>query len=89
MQKLRPGQSEANDDPSPSGSITLDPASVSMPMVAAEKHPASASAPLDYVKLARTKGTRLIKSVETHKRTYLAVLCGDAGERIELFTVSA
>lgn len=53
----------------------------------ADRHPASAHAPLDYVKLARTKGTKLIKAVETKKRTYLAVLCGEVGERIELFTV--
>lgn len=54
----------------------------------AEIHPASATTPLDYVKLARTKGTRFIRASETTKRTYLAVLCGEAGERIELFTVS-
>lgn len=54
----------------------------------AEIHPASATTPLDYVKLARTKGTRFIRASETSRRTYLAVLCGEAGERIELFTVS-
>lgn len=47
------------------------------------------NSPLEYVKLARTKGARLLRAVETKKRTYLAVLCGDEGERIELFTVSA
>ncbi|KAH8914927.1 hypothetical protein BT69DRAFT_1193416, partial [Atractiella rhizophila] len=41
-----------------------------------------------YVKLTRTKGARLIRAVETKKRTYLAVLCGDNGERVELFTGS-
>ena len=45
------------------------------------------NSPLEYVKLARTKGARLLRAVETKKRTYLAVLCGDEGERIELFTV--
>lgn len=43
---------------------------------------------LAYVKLAKTKGARLIRAVETVNRTYLAVLAGEAGERIELFTVS-
>jgi hypothetical protein len=42
---------------------------------------------LEYVKLARTKGSRMMRVAETKKRTYLAVLCGDEGERIELFTV--
>ena len=46
------------------------------------------SAPLECVKLARTKGSRFIRASETKKRTYLAVLCGENGERIELFTVS-
>jgi len=29
-----------------------------------------------------------MRATETKKRTYLAVLCGGEGERIELFTVS-
>ncbi|KAK4699770.1 hypothetical protein P7C70_g6487, partial [Phenoliferia sp. Uapishka_3] len=53
-----------------------------------EAHPANSNSPLEYVKLARTKGARLLRAVETKKRTYLAVLCGDEGERIELFTGS-
>lgn len=53
----------------------------------AETHPASAAAPLEYVKLARTKGARMFKAVETRRKTYLAVLCGDTAERVELFTV--
>lgn len=48
----------------------------------------SISGNLEYVKLARTKGSRFIRASETGKRTYLAVLCGEQGERIELFTVS-
>ena len=44
--------------------------------------------PLDYVKLARTTGSSFIRASETTKRTYLAVLCGEHGEKIELFTVS-
>jgi hypothetical protein len=44
--------------------------------------------PVEYVKLARTRGARLLRAVETKKRTYLAVLCGEEGERIELFTGS-
>ncbi|KPV78340.1 uncharacterized protein RHOBADRAFT_3156, partial [Rhodotorula graminis WP1] len=43
---------------------------------------------LEYVKLARTKGARMLRAVETKKRTYLAVLSGDEAERIELFTGS-
>lgn len=46
------------------------------------------SSPLEYVKLARTKGARYLRAVETKKRTFLAVLVGDQGERIELFTGS-
>ncbi|GAA5923539.1 uncharacterized protein JCM15063_003681 [Sporobolomyces koalae] len=42
--------------------------------------------PSDYFKLAHTRGARLIRAVETDQRTYVAVLCGDEGERIELFT---
>lgn len=52
-----------------------------------DAHPASSASPLEYVKLARTKGARMLRAVETKKRTYLAVLSGEEGERIELFTV--
>jgi len=52
-----------------------------------DAHPASSSSPLEYVKLARTKGARMLRAVETKKRTYLAVLSGEEAERIELFTV--
>jgi len=51
-------------------------------------HPATLGAPLEYVKLARTKGAKLLRAYETRRRTYLAVLCGEASERIELFTGS-
>ncbi|GAA5949973.1 hypothetical protein JCM3765_007755 [Sporobolomyces pararoseus] len=52
-----------------------------------EPHDLSAgSSPLEYVKLARTRGARLFRAVETERKTYLAVLCGEEGERIELFT---
>lgn len=43
---------------------------------------------LEYVKLARTRGSRMMRARETRKKTYLAVLCGDNSERIELFTGS-
>ncbi|SCV71007.1 BQ2448_3769 [Microbotryum intermedium] len=56
--------------------------------VPSDAHPANAASPLDYVKLARTKGARLLRAVETKKWTYLAVLGGDDGDRIELFTGS-
>jgi hypothetical protein len=51
-------------------------------------HPGSNNPMTNYVKLARTKGARLMRAAETKKRTYLAVLCGENGERVELFTVS-
>ncbi|KDE07825.1 hypothetical protein MVLG_01920 [Microbotryum lychnidis-dioicae p1A1 Lamole] len=70
---------------------TLEPPLLKVPQssrVPSDAHPANASSPLDYVKLARTKGARLLRAVETKKRTYLAVLGGDEGDRIELFTGS-
>ena len=56
------------------------------PNIPAETHPANLQNPLEYVKLARTKGARLMKAVESKKRTYLAVLCGEKGDRVELFS---
>ena len=69
------------------GSSSAAPPNATTTQITAETHPASASAPLEYVKLARTKGARMIRAVETRRKTFLAVLCGEAGERIELFTV--
>lgn len=83
------GKEQNDSGPSTSSPPSVDPASVTTPSVKTERHPASATAPLEYVKLARTKGTRFIRTLETPKRTFLAVLCGESGERIELFTVSA
>ncbi|KAG8878807.1 hypothetical protein FRB97_002224 [Tulasnella sp. 331] len=40
---------------------------------------------LEYVKLPGTKGAIAVKAVETAKKSFLAILCGDAGEKIELF----
>ncbi|KAG7450356.1 uncharacterized protein BT62DRAFT_927665 [Guyanagaster necrorhizus] len=40
---------------------------------------------LEYVKLPGTKGALLVKAVETAKKSFLAILCGDNGERVELF----
>ncbi|TDL28405.1 hypothetical protein BD410DRAFT_220669 [Rickenella mellea] len=40
---------------------------------------------LEYVKLPGTKGAVMIKAVETAKKSFLAILCGDAGEKVELF----
>ncbi|KAJ3776950.1 hypothetical protein FB446DRAFT_842068 [Lentinula raphanica] len=40
---------------------------------------------LEYVKLPGTKGSLMIKSVETAKKSFLAILCGDNGEKVELF----
>lgn len=47
-------------------------------------HPAPAPK-LEYVKLPGTKGALMIKSVETAKKSFLAILCGDNGEKVELF----
>ncbi|KAF8912815.1 hypothetical protein CPB84DRAFT_1759576 [Gymnopilus junonius] len=40
---------------------------------------------LEYVKLPGTKGAILVKAVETAKKSFLAILCGDNGEKVELF----
>ncbi|KAG2129917.1 hypothetical protein DEU56DRAFT_741013 [Suillus clintonianus] len=40
---------------------------------------------LDYVKLPGTKGSLIIKAVETPKKSFLAILCGENGEKVELF----
>ncbi|CAK5279987.1 unnamed protein product [Mycena citricolor] len=40
---------------------------------------------LEYVKLPGTKGALTIKSVETPKKSFLAILCGENGEKVELF----
>ncbi|KAL4069543.1 hypothetical protein J3A83DRAFT_4539040 [Scleroderma citrinum] len=40
---------------------------------------------LEYVKLPGTKGTLMIKAVETQKKSFLAILCGENGEKVELF----
>ncbi|KAK2461800.1 hypothetical protein APHAL10511_006263 [Amanita phalloides] len=40
---------------------------------------------LEYVKLPGTKGSLLVKAVETPKKSFLAILCGENGEKVELF----
>ncbi|KAG5654761.1 hypothetical protein H0H81_003769 [Sphagnurus paluster] len=40
---------------------------------------------LEYVKLPGTKGALMVKSVETPKKSFLAILCGENGEKVELF----
>ncbi|KAF5390340.1 hypothetical protein D9757_002783 [Collybiopsis confluens] len=40
---------------------------------------------LEYVKLPGTKGSSMIKAVETAKKSFLAILCGENGEKVELF----
>ncbi|TBU64939.1 hypothetical protein BD310DRAFT_838557 [Dichomitus squalens] len=48
--------------------------------------PPHAPAPkLEYVKLPGTKGAVAVKAVETAKKSFLAILCGDNGEKVELF----
>ncbi|KAK1223818.1 hypothetical protein PQX77_013342 [Marasmius sp. AFHP31] len=43
------------------------------------------AAKLEYVKLPGTKGSLTIKAVETAKKSFLAILCGENGEKVELF----
>ncbi|CEL58022.1 hypothetical protein RSOLAG1IB_02767 [Rhizoctonia solani AG-1 IB] len=46
----------------------------------------TAAAPkLEYIKLPGTKGAIMIKAVETPKKSFLAILCGESGEKVELF----
>ncbi|THH20012.1 hypothetical protein EW146_g1277 [Bondarzewia mesenterica] len=40
---------------------------------------------LEYVKLPGTKCSLMIKAVETNKKSFLAILCGENGEKVELF----
>ncbi|KAF8078464.1 hypothetical protein FPV67DRAFT_56227 [Lyophyllum atratum] len=40
---------------------------------------------LEYVKLPGTKGALMVKAVETAKKSFLAILCGENGEKVELF----
>ncbi|PPQ67350.1 hypothetical protein CVT24_011533 [Panaeolus cyanescens] len=40
---------------------------------------------LEYVKLPGTKGALLVKAVETARKSFLAILCGEHGEKVELF----
>ncbi|CAE6479369.1 unnamed protein product, partial [Rhizoctonia solani] len=46
---------------------------------------ATAAPKLEYIKLPGTKGALMIKAVETPKKSFLAILCGDSGEKVELF----
>ncbi|KIK81031.1 hypothetical protein PAXRUDRAFT_833143 [Paxillus rubicundulus Ve08.2h10] len=47
--------------------------------------PQAPSPKLEYVKLPGTKGSLMIKAVETPKKSFLAILCGENGEKVELF----
>ncbi|KAF8475427.1 hypothetical protein JB92DRAFT_3051408, partial [Gautieria morchelliformis] len=53
--------------------------------VGSSLYPQSVAPKLEYVKLPGTKGSVMIKAVETAKKSFLAILCGDAGEKVELF----
>ncbi|QRV76384.1 GYF domain-containing protein mpd2 [Ceratobasidium sp. AG-Ba] len=46
---------------------------------------AAAAPKLEYIKLPGTKGAIMIKAVETAKKSFLAILCGESGEKVELF----
>ncbi|KZT30375.1 hypothetical protein NEOLEDRAFT_1173815 [Neolentinus lepideus HHB14362 ss-1] len=54
-------------------------------MANAHTAPHAPAPKLEYVKLPGTKGALLIKAVETAKKSFLAILCGDNGEKVELF----
>lgn len=52
-------------------------------------YPASQStASLEFLKLARSRNAQLVRAIETRKKTYLAILGGEEGDRIELYTGS-
>ncbi|KAF8314195.1 hypothetical protein DL93DRAFT_2136935 [Clavulina sp. PMI_390] len=40
---------------------------------------------MEYVKLPGTQKSLMIKAVETAKKSFLAILCGENGEKVELF----
>ncbi|THH34048.1 hypothetical protein EUX98_g5 [Antrodiella citrinella] len=79
----------------PSGSQALDErtsANVSTPSAPMAGGrglgPTNAQTPapkLEYVKLPGTKGSVMVKAVETARKSFLAILCGDNGEKVELF----
>ncbi|KZT55939.1 hypothetical protein CALCODRAFT_336623 [Calocera cornea HHB12733] len=48
-----------------------------------------ANGKLEHIKLEGTKGAYLIKSVQTNKKSFLAILCGEDGKKVELFTGSS
>ncbi|KAF8337515.1 uncharacterized protein EI90DRAFT_3043230 [Cantharellus anzutake] len=57
-----------------------------IPPVPSHSFPSQAPAPkMEYVKLPGTKGALMIKAVETARKSFLAILCGDQGEKVELF----
>lgn len=57
-----------------------------MAVLTASPLPPQAPPPkLEYVKLPGTKGALMIKAVETAKKSFLAILCGENGEKVELF----
>ncbi|KAH7102113.1 hypothetical protein BKA62DRAFT_618020 [Auriculariales sp. MPI-PUGE-AT-0066] len=40
---------------------------------------------MEFVKLPGTKGAMMVKAVETARKSFLAILCGEQGEKVELF----
>ncbi|KAI0322680.1 hypothetical protein OF83DRAFT_1235223 [Amylostereum chailletii] len=73
----RRSEDHGDSDPQPDSDTVRKSASSAAPPAPAPK--------LEYVKLPGTKGALLIKAVETSKKSFLAILCGDNGEKVELF----
>ncbi|EJU01916.1 hypothetical protein DACRYDRAFT_116336 [Dacryopinax primogenitus] len=48
-----------------------------------------ANGKLEHIKLEGTRGAYLIKSVQTNRKSFLAILCGEDGKKVELFTGSS
>ncbi|KZO98405.1 hypothetical protein CALVIDRAFT_554025 [Calocera viscosa TUFC12733] len=49
----------------------------------------TANGKLEHIKLEGTRGAYLIKSVQTNRKSFLAILCGEDGKKVELFTGSS
>ncbi|KAF7784446.1 hypothetical protein Agabi119p4_611 [Agaricus bisporus var. burnettii] len=72
--------------PDERGSLSTNMAMEADKWLSAPPQQQPASPPkLEYVKLPGTKGAIMIKAVETPKKSFLAILCGENGEKVELF----
>ncbi|EUC65277.1 GYF domain protein [Rhizoctonia solani AG-3 Rhs1AP] len=78
-------RSKSRDRAASAGVGTSSGAGSSNGHVEAPPDGAVAAPKLEYIKLPGTKGALLIKAVETPKKSFLAILCGESGEKVELF----